>query len=145
MGDSSTGTQIAGISALRLIVTVLLLLPMYMAVVRHVTGVKIAGLATAVGPSVFSALVVTFVGLAATWTIDAIGAHFLVRMFVVGSLTGLAALVALANTEPAIKAKIDAFRAKRNNPAPSPEVPDSRPAPNQTEAPQPVSDKQAAA
>ena len=145
LGDSSTGTQIAGISALRLIVTVLLLLPMYMAVVRHVTGVKIAGLATAVGPSVFSALVVTFVGLAATWTIDAIGAHFLVRMFVVGSLTGLAALVALANTEPAIKAKIDAFRAKRNNPAPSPEVPDSRPAPNQTEAPQPVSDKQAAA
>ncbi len=132
LGDSAIGTQIAGISALRLIVTVILLLPMYLAVVRHVTGVKPAQLATAIGPSVFSALVVIFVGLAATWTLDAIGVHFLIRMLVVGALTGVAALASLAATEPAIRSKIETVRSKRPPAAPE-------------DTPEPVSDASAAA
>ncbi len=132
LGDSTTGTQIAGISGLRLLVTVVLLLPMYLGVVRHVTGVKPMKLATAIGPSVFSALVVLFVGLASTWVLDGIGAHFLIRMFVVGSLTAIAALLSLAYTEPAIKTKIDKIRARRS-------------APPAAEAPEPVPETSAAA
>lgn len=146
LGDSTTGTQIAGISALRLVVTVLLLLPMYMAVVRYVTGVSITKLFTAVGPSVFSALVVVFVGLAATWTLDGIGVHWFIRMVVVGGLTGIAAILALANTEPAIRSKIDAFRSKRTEqPAQASNLGRTNPAGPHSSAPDPVSDKHAAA
>ncbi len=119
LGDRTVATQIAGISGLRLIVTLALLLPMYMAVVRRVTGVSVTKLATAVGPSVFSALVVIFVGLAATWTMNGIGVHFLIRMLVVGPLTGLAALGSLALTEPALRAKINAVRTKRGAATPA--------------------------
>ncbi len=121
LGDSAVGTQIAGIAALRLVVTVGLLLPMYMAVVRHITGASVSQIASAIAPSVFAALTVVIVGLSTTWLLDIVDPHFLIRLVVVGLATTTAALVALAKTEPTIRAKIATISAKRS--APTAETP----------------------